>query len=191
MRVFNFTEQPYPDAWNLGFDSLRVNLPNKLCDPQVAADLYHRYYDEWMLADELGFDIMVNEHHSTATCLSASCNLTLGILARITKQAKLLALGVPLANRADPLRIAEELSMIDVISRGRLVMGFVKGVPFEVPVANSNPVRMMDRLWESHDFIVKAMTIAMGHLTGKDDIFNIVTSISGRGRGSSPIPRSG
>ena len=27
-------------------------------------------------------------------------------------------------------------------------MGFVKGVPFEVPVANSNPVRMMDRLWE-------------------------------------------
>jgi alkanesulfonate monooxygenase SsuD/methylene tetrahydromethanopterin reductase-like flavin-dependent oxidoreductase (luciferase family) len=158
MRVFNFTEQPYPDAWNLGFDSLRVNLPNRLCEPQVAADLYHRYYDEWMLADELGFDIMVNEHHSTATCLSASCNLTLGILARITKRAKLLALGVPLANRADPLRIAEELSMIDVISRGRLVMGFVKGVPFEVPVANSNPVRMMDRLWESHDFIVRAMT---------------------------------
>ena len=20
MRVFNFTEQPYPDAWNLGFE---------------------------------------------------------------------------------------------------------------------------------------------------------------------------
>jgi alkanesulfonate monooxygenase SsuD/methylene tetrahydromethanopterin reductase-like flavin-dependent oxidoreductase (luciferase family) len=158
MRVFSFTEQPYPDAWDLGYDSLRVNLPNRLCDPKIAADLYHRYYDEWMLADELGFDIMVNEHHSTATCLSASCNLTLGILARITKQAKLLALGVPLANRTDPLRIAEELSMIDVISRGRLLMGFVKGVPFEIPVANSNPVRMMDRLWESHDFIVKAMT---------------------------------
>ena len=30
MRVFNFTEQPYPDAWNLGFDSLRVNLLNRL-----------------------------------------------------------------------------------------------------------------------------------------------------------------
>src|SRR3981189_2835720 len=158
MRVFNFTEHPRPDAWNLGFDSLRVNLPNRLCEPQVAADLYHRYYDEWMLADELGFDIMVNEHHSTATCLSASCNVTLAILARITRRARLLALGVPLANRNDPLRIAEELAMIDVISRGRLIMGFVKGVPFEVPVANSNPVRMMDRLWESHDFIVRAMT---------------------------------
>jgi alkanesulfonate monooxygenase SsuD/methylene tetrahydromethanopterin reductase-like flavin-dependent oxidoreductase (luciferase family) len=158
MRVFHFTEQPYPDAWSLGFDSLRITLPNKLCDPSVASDLYHRYYDEWMLADELGFDIMVNEHHSTATCLSASCNLTLGVLARLTKKAKLLALGVPLANRNDPLRVAEELSMIDVISRGRLVMGFVKGVPNEVPIANSNPVRMMDRLWEAHDFIIKAMT---------------------------------
>src|ERR1700716_3506086 len=106
MKVYQFTEQPYPDAWKDHQGSLRVNLPNSKCDPHVAADLFHRYYDEWMLADELGFDIMVNEHHSTATCLSASCNLTLGILARITKRAKLLALGVPLANRADPLRIA-------------------------------------------------------------------------------------
>lgn len=171
MRVFCFTEQPYPDAWDLGFDSLRVNLPNRLCDPKVAADLYHRYYDEWMLADELGFDIMVNEHHSTATCLSASCNLTLGILARITKHARLLALGVPLANRTDPLRIAEELSMIDVISRGRLLMGFVKGVPFEVPVANSNPVRMMDRLWESHDFIIKAMASRDGPFNWEGQYF--------------------
>jgi alkanesulfonate monooxygenase SsuD/methylene tetrahydromethanopterin reductase-like flavin-dependent oxidoreductase (luciferase family) len=158
MRVFHFTEQPYPDAWDVGADSLRVTLPNRLCDPHLAADLYHRYYDEWILADELGFDIMVNEHHSTATCLSSSCHVTLAILARITKRAKLLALGVPLANRPDPQRVAEELSMIDVISRGRLIMGFVKGVPFEVAVANSNPVRMMDRLWEAHDLIIKAMT---------------------------------
>jgi alkanesulfonate monooxygenase SsuD/methylene tetrahydromethanopterin reductase-like flavin-dependent oxidoreductase (luciferase family) len=158
MRVYHFSEQPYPDAWDASASSLRVDLPNSLCEPARAADLFHRYYDEWLLADELGLDIMVNEHHSTATCLSASVNLTLGILARITKRARLLALGVPLANRPDPLRIAEELAMIDVISRGRLDMGFVKGVPYEVAAATSNPVRMMDRLWEAHDFILKAMT---------------------------------
>ena len=45
-----------------------------------------------MLADELGINIMVNEHHSTATCLSSSCMITLAILARITKRARLLAL---------------------------------------------------------------------------------------------------
>lgn len=162
MRVFHFSEQPYPDAWLPEYPSLKVDTPNFLCDPKIAADLFHRYQDEWMLADELGINIMVNEHHATATCLSSSCTITLAILARITKKARLLALGVPLANRSDPLRIAEELSMIDVISRGRLEMGFVKGVPFELAVANKNPVGMMDRLWESHDFILKAMTTTDG-----------------------------
>ena len=162
MRVFHFSEQPYPDAWLPEYPSLRVDLPNSLCDPKIAADLFHRYQDEWMLADELGINVMVNEHHSTATCLSSSCMISLAILARITKRARILALGVPLANRSDPLRVAEELSIIDVISRGRLEMGFVKGVPYEVSIANSSPVDMMDRLWESHDFILKAMTTTDG-----------------------------
>ncbi len=69
MRVFHFTEQPYPDAWTPEQTSLRVTTPNELCDPQVAADLFARYQDEWVLADELGLNIMVNEHHSTPTCM--------------------------------------------------------------------------------------------------------------------------
>jgi alkanesulfonate monooxygenase SsuD/methylene tetrahydromethanopterin reductase-like flavin-dependent oxidoreductase (luciferase family) len=158
VRVFQFTEQPYPDAWDKHEGSLRVNLPNRLLDPVHAADLFHRYYDEWQLADELGIDIMINEHHQTATCMSATCVVTLAVLSRITKRARLLVLGYPIANRADPLRMAEELSTIDVISRGRLEMGFVKGVPQEVPVANLNPVFQNQRFWEAHDFIIKAMT---------------------------------
>ena len=134
MRVYQFTEQAYYPAWKDHAGSLRINLPNSLSDPQIAADLFHRYYDESIFADELGLDIMLNEHHRPPP-VSPLLRGRLAILARITKRAKLLALGVPLANRADPLRIAEELSMIDVISRGRLVMGFVKGVPFEVPVS--------------------------------------------------------
>ena len=158
MRVFQFTEQPYPDAWDKHNGSLRVNLPNRLLDPRIAADLFHRYYDEWQLADALGLDIMVNEHHSTATCMSATCVVTLAILSRITRHARLLVLGYPIANRPDPLRAAEELATIDVISRGRLEMGFVKGVPQEVAIANLNPVFQTERFWEAHDFIIKAMT---------------------------------
>ena len=172
MRVFHFSEQPYPDAWLPEYPSLRVDIPNALCDPNVAADLYTRYQDEWVLADELGINIMVNEHHSTPTCLSSSCMISLAILARITKRARLLALGVPLANRSDPLRVAEELSMIDVISRGRLEMGFVKGVPYEVAASNSHPVAMMDRLWEAHDFIIKAMTTADGPFSWETETIN-------------------
>jgi alkanesulfonate monooxygenase SsuD/methylene tetrahydromethanopterin reductase-like flavin-dependent oxidoreductase (luciferase family) len=158
MRVFQFTEQPYPDVWNDHNGSLRVNLPNRKLDPKIAADLFHRYYDEWQLADELGLDIMLNEHHATATCMSATCVVGLSVLARITRRARLLVLGYPIANRPDPLRVAEELATIDVISRGRLEMGFVRGVPQEVPIANMNPVFQSQRFWEAHDFIMKALT---------------------------------
>jgi alkanesulfonate monooxygenase SsuD/methylene tetrahydromethanopterin reductase-like flavin-dependent oxidoreductase (luciferase family) len=158
MRVYHFTEQPYFPAWEHHEGSLRVNLPSGKLDPVVAGDLMHRYYDEWKLADELGYDIMLNEHHQTATCMSSAVVIGLSILARETRNARLLVLGYPLGHRQDPLRCAEELAMIDVISRGRLDMGFVKGVPYEFPASNQNPVGVMDRFWEAHDFILKAMT---------------------------------
>ncbi len=157
MRVYHMTEQSYFPAWK-DEGPLRINLPNSACDPKIAADLFHRYYDEWLLADDLGLNIMVNEHHATATCMSSAAVIPLAILARETKKAKLLVLGYPLGNRPDPLKAAEELATIDVLSRGRLEMGFVKGVPYELPVSNLNPVKLMERFWESHDFIMKALT---------------------------------
>jgi alkanesulfonate monooxygenase SsuD/methylene tetrahydromethanopterin reductase-like flavin-dependent oxidoreductase (luciferase family) len=165
MRVYQFTEQPYYPTWNDHSGSLRVNLLNRKCDPRIAADLFHRYYDEWQLSDELGLDIMLNEHHQTATCMSSTVVVGLSVLSRITKNARLLVLGYPIGHRPDPLRCAEELSTIDVISRGRLDMGFIKGVPYEFPASNQNPVAVMDRFWEALDFIIKAMTT-------HDEIFN-------------------
>jgi alkanesulfonate monooxygenase SsuD/methylene tetrahydromethanopterin reductase-like flavin-dependent oxidoreductase (luciferase family) len=172
MKVYHFTEQPYPDAWTDHGGSLRVNLPNRKCDPKIAADLFHRYYDEWMLADELGFDIMLNEHHQTATCMSSTVIVGLSVLARQTARARLLVLGYPIGHRSDPLRVAEELATVDVISRGRLDMGFIKGVPYEFAASNQNPVGVMDRFWEAHDFIVKAMTSHDGPFNWESEHFH-------------------
>lgn len=160
MKVWHFSEMAYPPAWDEGYErgSFRVTLPNRLADPAQVADIYHRHFDEFMLCDELGINIMLNEHHSTATCLNAAVPLTLAILARITRKARLLSLGTPIANRPDPVRVAEEMAMVDVISRGRLEMGLVKGAPYEIAPANSNPARLMDRFWEAHDLILKAMS---------------------------------
>jgi alkanesulfonate monooxygenase SsuD/methylene tetrahydromethanopterin reductase-like flavin-dependent oxidoreductase (luciferase family) len=158
MQVYQFTEQPYYPVWNDHNGSLRVNLPNRKIDPKVAGDLLHRYYDEWLIADDLGYHIMVNEHHQTATCMASTVIVSLSVLARQTKNCRILVLGYPIGHRPDPLRCAEELATIDVVSRGRLDMGFIKGVPYEFPASNQNPVGVMDRFWEAHDFIIKAMT---------------------------------
>jgi alkanesulfonate monooxygenase SsuD/methylene tetrahydromethanopterin reductase-like flavin-dependent oxidoreductase (luciferase family) len=172
MRAYQFSEQPYYPTWNDHSGSLRVILPNRKCDPRVAADLFHRYYDEYQACDDIGLDIMLNEHHQSATCMSSAVVVGLSVLARATKKARLLVLGYPIGHRPDPLRVAEELATIDVISRGRLDMGLIKGIPYEIAASNRNPVELMERFWEAHDFILKAMTTHDGTFNWEGEYFH-------------------
>jgi alkanesulfonate monooxygenase SsuD/methylene tetrahydromethanopterin reductase-like flavin-dependent oxidoreductase (luciferase family) len=54
----------------------------------------------------------------------------------VTRKARILILGNPIANRKEPVRVAEEMAMVDVYSRGRLECGFVRGVPYELSAGN-------------------------------------------------------
>jgi alkanesulfonate monooxygenase SsuD/methylene tetrahydromethanopterin reductase-like flavin-dependent oxidoreductase (luciferase family) len=149
MKVYHFSENPYPQAWDADPRSLRVTLPNRNFDPKFGAELINRYIDEWVLCDELGLDIWVNEHHSTATCLTASTMLPMAILARETKRARLLTLGVPIGVRHDPVLVAEEAAYVDVVSKGRLELGLVKGYSTEIAPANINPASGSNLTFES------------------------------------------
>ena len=79
MRTWYFSEMAYHPAWEKGLarGSLRVNFPSENLDPEVAGKLLNRYLDEFALCDEVGIDIMVNEHHSTATCMTVSVPMAL------------------------------------------------------------------------------------------------------------------
>lgn len=163
MKAWYFTEMPYPYLPPLDtLSTMRVSLPSKHFDPQIGADLYNRYLDEYMAADEAGLDLLLNEHHQTATCIDTCAPLTAAILARQTSKGRICILGNPIANRGEPIRIAEEMAMIDCISRGRLEAGFVRGVPYEVFAANSNPTQTVERLWEGIDLCIKAWTTTDG-----------------------------
>ena len=159
MKTWFFTEDAYPNLPDdETYESVRVNLPNKHFDPVLGAELYNMYLDIWCAADEMGLEIMLNEHHQTATCVLPAAPITLGVLARETKKARLLILGNPIVNRKQPIRVAEEMAYIDVLSRGRLDCGFVRGVPYEIAPANAYPYRGSEKLWEAHDLIMKAWT---------------------------------
>ncbi len=152
--------------------SVRVTLPNRIYDPEKGAALWDRYLDEWCIADDEGVEVMLNEHHQTATCVDPAAPLVLAALARMTKRARLLILGNPIANRRQPVRVAEEMAMADVLSRGRVEVGFVRGVPWEVAAANSNPVRMNERHWEALDLIIKAWTSHDGPVSHEGRFFH-------------------
>ena len=159
MQSWWFTEDCYPHLPDEStYRSIRVDLPNQHCDPEVANDLYNRYLDLWCACDEIGLGIMLNEHHQTATCMVPAAPIMLGILARQTQKSRLLILGNPLPNRNQPVRVAEEMALVDVISKGRVECGFVRSVPYEAAAANIMPYRGSDRMWEAHDLILKAWT---------------------------------
>ena len=66
---------------------------------------------------------MLNEHHNAPFCMQAKANIFAAILAAATKRVKIVMLGNPLPLAENPIRLAEELAMIDMISKGRLVSG--------------------------------------------------------------------
>ena len=159
MDCYYFTEMPYPHIPpHDQVSSFRVTLPNRLFDPELGRQLYNRYLDEYCLADEMGLELMVNEHRSSVVCMDVAAPLSLAILARQTKRARLLILGNSVANRDDPVRIAEEMAMVDCISGGRVECGMVRGVTYEIFAANTNPTMTNERLWEGVDIVKKAWT---------------------------------
>lgn len=152
----NYTEQDVKESIN---SAVRLTFSNSHFDPKVGAQIYNEHLDEYEYCEEIGFDgFMLNEHHNTPTCLGATMNLEAAILGRTTKTSKIVLLGNPLPTFENPLRLAEELAEIDMISNGRLVSGFVRGTGIESLAANINPLFNRERFEEAHDLIIKAWT---------------------------------
>ncbi len=131
---------------------------NRGFDPVAAADTYRTYIDSMVFAEECGFYAAgCNEHHLSPYGLMSNCNLIGSILTQRTKKIKIGMLGnlVPISN---PLRVAEEYAMIDVMSEGRLIAGLMRGIPHEYVAYNFSPDESRARLAEAMRFIVKAWT---------------------------------
>jgi alkanesulfonate monooxygenase SsuD/methylene tetrahydromethanopterin reductase-like flavin-dependent oxidoreductase (luciferase family) len=161
LRAFYGCEVTYPFVPQHvldGADSVRASLPNKYCDPKIAADLFHETLDEYLVADDVGLHVMATEHHAGINSLIGSNPTFVGMIARQTRKARILSLGTLISLRRDPVRVAEEYAMIDVVSRGRLEIGLVKSGGSEMASNNGNPMQNEDRMWEAIDLISKALT---------------------------------
>ncbi len=160
-EIYWFSEQPYGavnDQDLEKYDSGRLDFPNSYFDPQKAHVLYNEYHEQYALADEVGFDgIMTNEHHASYWCMKPSVNLDAAVIAKLTKNTKIAILGNVIAVN-DPVRMAEEIAMLDCYSGGRIISGFVRGTAVETLAAGIPPTENRGRFEEAHDLIIKCWT---------------------------------
>ncbi|MDC0033033.1 LLM class flavin-dependent oxidoreductase [Alphaproteobacteria bacterium] len=140
-------------------DTAWIKFSNSNYDPKEGYKLYNRYLDELEFADQLGYDgICVNEHHQTAYGIMPQPSVLAGALSRRTENAKICVLGRALPLTENPLSIAEEYSMIDNVTGGRLIAGFVRGIGCEYHSYMVNPSQSLERFHEAHDLILQAWT---------------------------------
>ena len=114
--------------------------------------------EEYEFAEEMGFEwVSFSEHHYSGRIATGRPAVMAATVAERCKTIKIAMLG-PLMPLNNPVRAAEELTLLDKITNGRLVMGFLRGTPNEDQVYGVNPAEGRGRMLEGMDLILKAMT---------------------------------
>ncbi len=162
MHLMYFTEQPmsaYDAKAGLDYGATALMFSNSNFNSNEGSRLYNEYLEQYVLAEEVGIDgIMLNEHHNAPFCMQARANMFAAMLAAVTKKVKIVMLGNPLPLWENPVQLSEELAMIDMVSKGRLVSGFVRGGGQEQLANGVNPAFNRERFQEAHDLIIKTWT---------------------------------
>jgi alkanesulfonate monooxygenase SsuD/methylene tetrahydromethanopterin reductase-like flavin-dependent oxidoreductase (luciferase family) len=160
MKVFVFDLLAYGE--NLDHIKEGTELPYPLSrrhfKPDVAVRTYAEHLAAWEELDKLGYDgVGFNEHHCSPYGLMNSPNLMASAAAQRTTNLKLLIYGnlLPLH---EPLRLAEEIAMLDCLSNGRVTSGFARGIPREYQVHNVPLADSRARFEEAYEIITRAWT---------------------------------
>ena len=132
--------------------------------PGTTAELYESRIQLIQLADEAGFyGYHLAEHHGTPLGMAPSPSLFFAALAQRTKQIRFspMAFLLPMYH---PVRLIEEVCMLDHLSNGRVEVGISRGVsPHEIKCFGIDPDKTRDIFSE---------TLEIFRLGMSDDVLN-------------------
>src|SRR3954466_12086791 len=128
MKVSFFETGRYPVSPDLPRE---WPVPPSAYDPALGAQAFQGMVERARFVEKLGFDwISLSEHHYSPRILTPSPPLSAAWIAAQVKNIKIALLG-PIVPQSNPIRIAEELGMLDTMAGGRLIVGLLRGTTNE------------------------------------------------------------
>jgi len=116
---------------------------------------------EAQLCDELGMEMLwLAEHHFDGICAYVDPVTFAAALASSTKQID-IGFAVAQMSLHHPVRFAEQMALIDNISKGRLVVGLGRGTAYNIYDYQGygiDPKEAYERLIEAEEIMIKAWT---------------------------------
>jgi alkanesulfonate monooxygenase SsuD/methylene tetrahydromethanopterin reductase-like flavin-dependent oxidoreductase (luciferase family) len=133
-----------------------------LVEPALVSESLSSYVEELLHAARAGFDgIGVSEHSQSSYDMSPNPNLVAAIVAHTTEveglDTAICVLGRSLGKSREPLKIAEEYALLDVMSGGKLIAGFPVGLSYDANLNGAVPaIETRERAREHRELILKA-----------------------------------
>src|SRR6266700_563183 len=132
-------------------------VPGRNWEPARGAEALQRAFGLYDLAVDGGFDMVTVAEHHYGGSLVPSPTVMAAALAQRYPEVKIGILG-PILPLAQPIRVAEEIAMVDVLSGGRTVVGFFRGIPNEHLVYGVPTAVTRELFEEALALIVRAWT---------------------------------
>jgi alkanesulfonate monooxygenase SsuD/methylene tetrahydromethanopterin reductase-like flavin-dependent oxidoreductase (luciferase family) len=157
MEVWFRQTAPY---YNVSDEPMPFPVPGSLWDRARGAKLYEKRMRFIRRLDELGYDavIFTEHHYGPNGGLMPSPTVLMAAATQVTERIKLATMGITLALHPQPVRVAEELAMVDNLCHGRLVPGFISGTAQNLYAYNVPVEEERERYHEAYDLIIKAWT---------------------------------
>lgn len=129
--------------------------------PEIDGRVIDESLAEAILCDELGMEALwLAEHHFDGNCAYVD---PVGFAAALSVATKRIKLGFAVAQMSlhHPVRMAEQLALIDNLSKGRLIVGLGRGTShniYDYRGYGLDPREAQERLLESEEIMIKAWT---------------------------------
>ena len=130
-------------------------------------DAFKELLEQILLTEQLGFDeAWFAEHHHSDYGMLASPNLVIASLAHRTKRLRMGNL-VNVLPLYDPMRLAEECGILDILTGGRLNVGLGRGVPKDDMKHRLDRETAQARFEEGIEILMRAWTGETFSYSGK------------------------